>query len=335
MEPIIWVVAGLILAGLALPVAMRARALRRRLATMQSDIVNLQNALGLSPVRSMPSSTEAELKERVEFLVNQLAALKSQLRLKEVEIERVEAIEKRQTMDSFDYQWANLNSGDHLPSDSAFMAQVTQQICTMTRLPAEWFAGKTVVDVGCGLGRFTFGLLSLGARVTAVDQSAAGLGRVKQLCEKFADRLTTLQANIITDRIPGTVDLAFSFGVVHHTGNTYKAMQTVCRTVKPGGKVFLMIYGYPVRSDEFVQQNNYDRVRRVVRNLPFQEKVEYLKRHFDAAQVHGWFDAVSPRINDILTFEEVEDLLLALGFEGVEKTMEHANLHLVAQRPGP
>lgn len=332
MGPLLFAIAGLALAGLAVPVARRLIRLRHRLATMQSDIVNIQNAVGLSPVRSAPASVEAELRERVEFLVNQVAELKAKLRMKEIALEATEAGERAQTRASFDWQWKHLAGGDHLPSDPAFMASVKEQICAMTQLPAAWFEGKSVADVGCGLGRFTFGLLSLGARVTAVDQSAAGLGRVKELCAQFGERLTTHQANILNDTIPGTYDLTWSFGVVHHTGSTYRAIQTVTRAVKSGGKLFLMIYGYPTATDEFVQQNNYDRIRRTVRNMTFEDKVTYLQKHFDATQVHGWFDAVSPRINDILTFEEVEDLLLALGLSDVRQTVRHANLHLMADR---
>jgi hypothetical protein len=47
---------------------------------------------------------------------------------------------------------------------------------------------------------------------------------------------------------------------------------------------------------------------------------------------HGWFDAVSPRINDLLTFEEIAELLARLGFKNIRRTREGRNHHIVADR---
>src|ERR1700709_549560 len=41
-------------------------------------------------------------------------------------------------------------------------------------LPAELFAGKDVLDAGCGSGRWSFAMSKLGARVHAMDLTAAG-----------------------------------------------------------------------------------------------------------------------------------------------------------------
>lgn len=313
----------------AIRVVQRVRSLRSRLDEAQNDINHLQNALGLKPVRFAPLTLDAETKEVLEFLVHQVASIKTQMRLNSV---KFEPVVREQTLDSFDYQWSNLTEGANLPSDPNFIKHVKSQLCDFTDLPESWFKDRTVVDVGCGLGRFTFGLLSLGAKVTAVDYSENGLRHVRELCAEFGDRLTTHQANILTEDIPGTYDLVYSFGVLHHTGNTYHAILNTVKKVPSAGRLFLMLYGYPVRGADFAEQNNYDRLRRLLRNTPFCEKVEYLKKHFEPSLVHGWFDAVSPCINDILTFDEVEDFLLQLGFKNVKRTNDSANLHLVAER---
>lgn len=323
-----------VVVALSLAVAGRAyqklQSLRQRLNRAENDINALQNALGIRPTRAAPMTIEGETKEILEFLVYQVAAIKQQMRLDSVTFTPVE---REQTMGSFDYQWSNLTEGVHLPSDPTFLPQVKQQLCSITDLPETWFPGKKVADVGCGLGRFSYGLLSLGAQVTAMDQSANGLQRVQELCKPFADRLETKQINVLKEVIPGgPYDMVYSFGVLHHTGNTYQAILNVVPKVKPGGRLFLMLYGYPVRGADFTEQNNYDRLRRQLRNTPFKEKVDYLKSKFDPQLVHGWFDAVSPRINDILTFEEVEDFLLQLGFHNVKRTNDNANLHLVADK---
>lgn len=320
-----------VLGALSFRFYQKLLSLRHRLNSAENAIAALQSAAGVQPIRppEVVSNPDASTKEMIEFLLFQVAGLKTAMRLNSVSFEPVE---RTQTMGSFDYQWGSLTEGEHLPSDPKFMASVKAQLCEITDLPEAWFKDKEVVDVGCGLGRFTFGLLSMGAKVTAVDQSPNGLQRVKELCAQFSDRLKTHQANILKDPIPGIYDLVYSFGVLHHTGNTYQAMLNTVKLVRPGGKLFLMLYGYPVNPTDFVEQNSYDRLRRKLRNTPFQEKVEYLKKHFDPKHVHGWFDAVSPRINDLLTFDEIEDFLLQLGFHKIKRTKDNANLHLVAER---
>jgi len=47
---------------------------------------------------------------------------------------------------------------------------------------------------------------------------------------------------------------------------------------------------------------------------------------------HGWFDAVSPAINDLLTFNEVEELLIYLGFNNIRRTFNNRNLHIIADK---
>ena len=49
--------------------------------------------------------------------------------------------------------------------------------------------------------------------------------------------------------------------------------------------------------------------------MTFKEKVDYLSERFPADQVHGYFDAVSPTIND-----------------HVRRTMPGKNHHVVATR---
>lgn len=240
--------------------------------------------------------------------------------------------DKLQTKGSFDYQWAEYSSGVAMPDDKAFMNQIKSQICAMTDLPEDWFKGKRVVDIGCGAGRFTYGMLSLGAFVTACDQSDAALEQTATLSSEYVDRLTLKKIDLLRWDDPSDFDLGFCFGVVHHTGNTYAAIRNVALKVKPGAKLFLMVYGFPETPDAIEELVSYEEVRRDVRLLPYEEKKKYLIDRFGPYYAHGWFDAVSPRINDLLSFEEIAEFLTALGFKNVKRTMSGRNHHLVADK---
>ena len=237
-----------------------------------------------------------------------------------------------QTRSSFDFQWHEFSTGDALPDDKAFMGDVESIISEMTDLPKHRFKGMKAIDIGCGAGRFTYGMLSLGASVTACDQSPWALERTKELCASFADKLSTQRIDLIKWEEPGDYDLAFCFGVVHHTGNTYLAIRNVANKVKLGGRIFLMVYGFPKTLADFLELNAYEELREELRDCSLEEKKKTLIDRFGYRQAHGWFDAISPRINDLLTMEEIRGLLIRLGFDKIKRTMKGRNHHVVAER---
>src|SRR4029079_12442937 len=107
-------------------------------------------------------------------------------------------------------------------------------------------------------------------------------------------------------------DLVWCFGVLHHTGDTHAGFLHLCPLVREGGQLFLMLYGEP-RFDvpaDFTEVNSYERLRRAASNKSFEEVLELLKEDPAVTDLHGWFDAVAPTINDLYTFEEVEGWLV-------------------------
>ncbi|HSC32764.1 MAG TPA: hypothetical protein VLD17_13590, partial [Gemmatimonadaceae bacterium] len=76
---------------------------------------------------------------------------------------------REQTLASFDWQWSHLPSGDFMPGDVWFDANATRVLTDeLCAIDPRWFAGKRVLDAGCGRGRWTRSLLELGAEVTAI-----------------------------------------------------------------------------------------------------------------------------------------------------------------------
>jgi SAM-dependent methyltransferase len=318
-----------------------ARPLYRKLRGLASAV---KRKLQPAPARALASSPQTEadprrLSEQVQlllvqnrFILYELQRINEAFRYHLLGDPLLAESEQQQTRSSFDYQWSDLHAGVAMADDSAFMSTIQDRICQMVDRPAEWFAGKRVVDIGCGAGRFSYGLLSLGAVVTACDQSEAALRRTAELCQPFANRLATRQINLIEWDEAGDYDLSFCFGVVHHTGNTYLAIRNAALKVRPGGQLFLMIYGFPEDLAGFNEVNRYEALRQELRLLTFEQKKQRLIEQFGPYLAHGWFDATSPRINDLLTFPEISALLQRLGFRNVRRTLEHRNHHLVADR---
>jgi SAM-dependent methyltransferase len=101
--------------------------------------------------------------------------------------------------------------------------------------------GALVLDVGCGAGRFTEVALSLGARVVAVDYSAA-----VDACRRNHDgirELLVVQADIYDLPFrPGAFDRVYCLGVLQHTPDVEKAFRALPPMLKPGGALAVDVY---------------------------------------------------------------------------------------------
>ncbi|MDO8542554.1 MAG: class I SAM-dependent methyltransferase [Opitutaceae bacterium] len=277
----------------------------------------------------------ALLREQNRFLLAEVRKLNETLRSLLSQNPALQWGDERQTTDSFDFQWTHLPEGRWLTSDPEFMRQVAAQVVEFTALPADWFRGRRVLDVGCGTGRYTQALLSLGAHVTAVDQSASACRRTAETCAAFSERLTVKDLDLLQWTEPADFDLVFCFGVVHHTGRTYRAIRNVAAKVRPDGHLFLMVYGFPTELGHFSELNVYEDLREELRARSAAEKKAVLAQRYGAELANAYFDAVSPKINDLLSLEELREFLQGLGFTGIRCTVRNRNHHVVARKTAP
>jgi SAM-dependent methyltransferase len=245
----------------------------------------------------------------------------------------------KQTLASFDFQWKELPTGGALASDRWFDENVAGIIAEeLLCLSPDWFAGRSVLDAGCGSGRWTIGLLRLGARVTAVDASPHALERCRESVESLctpeeAARLTLREVDLL--RLPDDLtsrrfDCVFSFGVLHHTGATREAFENVAALVEPGGVIFLYLYG----KESFSPAGRIllELRRLVLAPLPFRAKKALLSLLYRKKDVHQIFDLLSPVVNARHSFDEVEEWLHGAGFRDVLRTIPHAELFIRAAR---
>lgn len=242
---------------------------------------------------------------------------------------------RTQTLASFDWQWAHLPAGDFMPGDPWFDAKATRIVEEMTGIRAEWFARKTVLDAGCGLGRWSLPMLRMGARVTAIDYSEEGLARTRALCAEHSRALETLRVDLLDpprDLLARRFDLVFSYGVLHHTGDTWKALDNVARLARAEGALFLYLYGATSWSPDKVRE--LEEVRRELAALSFEDKIAELQRRYPGTDPHQMFDLLSPTINDRVHFDHVATRLATHGYDRVERTIESGEVYLRAVHRG-
>jgi SAM-dependent methyltransferase len=141
--------------------------------------------------------------------------------------------ERSRTAAAFGYSWT------HYPKQNPYTEEQWRDwVEPLT--PAE-FAGKDVLDAGCGLAGFAEYASSWGAgRVVGADISNA----VDAARERLGDRVELIQADLYAlPFAPGSFDLAYSIGVLHHLPDPERGFKAVAQTVKPGGLVFAWVYG--------------------------------------------------------------------------------------------
>ncbi len=108
------------------------------------------------------------------------------------------------------------------------------------------WAGKRVLEIGCGIGTDTINFARAGAQVTAVDLSERSLEVTRRRAEVYGfTNVTFLQANVeeLTAALPpGFYDLVYAFGVVHHTPRPEVALREMRSFLAPGATLKLMVY---------------------------------------------------------------------------------------------
>jgi 2-polyprenyl-3-methyl-5-hydroxy-6-metoxy-1,4-benzoquinol methylase len=107
--------------------------------------------------------------------------------------------------------------------------------------------GKTFLDAGCGSGLFSLVAVKLGATVYSFDFDPNSVKCTQFLKEKYfpQGKWTIQEGSVLnSDYISslGKFDIVYSWGVLHHTGNLYGALEIIDRAVKENGNLFIAIY---------------------------------------------------------------------------------------------
>lgn len=109
------------------------------------------------------------------------------------------------------------------------------------------WAGRRVLEVGCGIGTDTMSFALAGASVVAVDLSERSLEIARQRAELYgvAERVRFVQANaeLLSESLePEPYDLIYSFGVIHHTPHPERAVAQFRKFSAAGSTLKLMVY---------------------------------------------------------------------------------------------
>lgn len=147
--------------------------------------------------------------------------------------------------------WNEASCGERLLLPEHTKEGFAQQSATRYQLEPETLSfaqfqrwrGKKVLEIGVGLGADHQSFAEHGAILSGVDLTERAIEHTR-----YRFRLLELQSDLQVadaEQLPfetDTFDLVYSWGVLHHSPDTARAIAEVFRILKPGGEAKIMIY---------------------------------------------------------------------------------------------
>ena len=168
------------------------------------------------------------------------------------------------THENFGIQW-NMFADVQLDSVNGTDAS-RSRLFKQSGLEPRDFAGKKVLEIGSGAGRFTEILVDLGAEVISSDFSAAVDANARSNAAAIErGQLSIVQADVFA--LPfkeQAFDIVLGYGMLQHTGDPKRALRSLWQHVRPGGLLLVDQYQLSLRN---IMPMKY-LLRPVTRRLP-------------------------------------------------------------------
>jgi len=130
--------------------------------------------------------------------------------------------------------------------DDARIDEAVRSLAQM--LEVQSLVGKRFLDIGSGSGLFSLAARRLGGEVTSFDFDPGSVACTKFLHEQFRPndaQWQIFEGSALDERFLeslGVFDVVYSWGVLHHTGKMWSALENAAQRVGPGGTLFIAIY---------------------------------------------------------------------------------------------
>lgn len=180
---------------------------------------------------------------------------------------------QQKTGDSFAYEWANIYQ------ENSFERQNFLHFLH-PYLAAEDLRNRTIIDAGCGSGRFTKQAALCGAKVVIGTDVGDSVEPAYHLTRHLPNTCI-IQADIYAMPLASNFDLVLSIGVLHHLPEPERGFHQLRELIKPTGHILIWVYN---RRHNFRAVYIFENLRRLTRHLP--PRVLFTLCYIPAALVH-------------------------------------------------
>ena len=204
------------------------------------------------------------------------------------------------------------------------------------KFPIDYFQGKSCIDIGCGAGRWTKTLISLGATVKSIDVGEAGLESTRRF-NNDVERVGLFDVGSARADLVNRFDFTICWGVIMCTHDPKLAFERVASTIRPGGSLYIMVYAPTYHSGDFVTtaRRTYHREK-----TTSAERIAYLKdlAKGDEDNMINYLDMLNTFYNWVIDEETIHGWCAANGLKSPHfLNREEPNLcgyHVLIERPG-
>lgn len=185
----------------------------------------------------------------------------------------------------FHDEWARSTDAEAVRIDAAFTAPTAMENRFIVSALGD-LSGRSLLDVGCGLGESSVMFAELGADVTANDVSSEMLVLTARLAEKRGINVKTCHGPAEELTLPPeSFDIVYAANVIHHLSDADAFYRGILKLLKPGG---IFVSWDPVRYNPVI--NVYRRMAMDVRS-----EDEFPLGKADLKKVESYFGAVEVR----------------------------------------
>jgi SAM-dependent methyltransferase len=155
------------------------------------------------------------------------------------------AARESDTAKSFGFEWCSHLRGE-IEEGTSFgysRQEERRRFLSACRMGDEDVAGLSVLDAGCGSARFSFLFAEMGAgHVVGIDINPAVFAAGPAAGP--VPNLTLAQGSVLDPGLrEASFDLVWCNGVLHHTPDPEGGFRAIAKLVKPGGRLYVWLYG--------------------------------------------------------------------------------------------
>jgi SAM-dependent methyltransferase/uncharacterized protein YbaR (Trm112 family) len=237
---------------------------------------------------------------------------------------------------TYDAMWARFQ-----PGDTEWSIELEDRVADFlaeVRLTVDELAGRLVLDAGCGPGTLTRAINRYGCESVGLDVSESVAAAFERYATDASSRAHFVQGDLVNHPFRDDLfDVIYSGGVLHLNPDPAEAFHGLCRPLKPGGTMYIWVYGKTPGRYHAIRQSIRSFVSRMPQRVRYgfvllwlpqamlRQYVRSLLGKNEAGDRLKWrerfvhlLDHYTPQYRWELSQEEVQGWFDDAGFGGVE-----------------